>query len=114
MGEDRVATASEETKLRYLDRLTRAAVSISTSFSRVFFLSCVLSALILAICTGAVSFEQEYSVAGLRVQISQPAFVWIGGGTLAILGVTLFSLLKRLGGLLDEIDRLYKDLNYTV
>jgi hypothetical protein len=112
MGEYR--TASEETKLNYIDKVAQASVSTSKSASRVMLFSCILSGLLLAMSTGMISLDEEYSLAGVKTNISLTVFLWAGGFILAILSVTNIALHKHSVAFLNEIERLYKELDYQV
>jgi hypothetical protein len=113
-GEDKKSAASEQTKLNYIDKVAQASVSISKSESRLLLVSWILSVLLLAISTGVVSLNGEYSVAGLKISIPLPVALWSGGTVLAILSVAHMAIHEYSEAFLSEIERLYKDLDYQV
>src|SRR5215217_5560485 len=110
----RDSATSEETKRNYIDKVSQAVTSTSHSLSRAMLLQYILSALLLAVCIGVVSVDKEYSVLGTSLGVSRTGSLWLGGGILAVLMVAAVSLVVRENIFLDELKRLYEDLNYQV
>lgn len=105
---------SEGTKLNYIDKVAQASNSNAISLSRVMMLQLILSGLLMAVCTGVIYLDEEYSLLGMKINISLPASLWVGGVILAVLLLATVALLQRQSAYIETLKRLYKDLNYEI
>jgi hypothetical protein len=71
---DQEQTLDKEITLNYIDKLAETLSQIHQQRGRVNLIAQVLSVLLIAVAGGVVSLEGSYSLVGLGIEISIPAF----------------------------------------
>lgn len=111
---DQEQTLDKEITLNYIDKLAETLSQIHQQRGRVNLIAQVLSVLLIAVAGGVVSLEGSYSLVGLGIEISIPAFLVAGGVILVALIAVSYTLASRAENIAYEIDHLYKSLDYVI